>query len=237
MSRQRGAALLLVLWVVGLLSVMLGGLAMSVQLQQRQARWQGNHTQAAFAAQAGFNLAVANLLGGVQARWLADGTQHVLRFADSTLQISVVSERGKLDLNATPATSLVQLLRASGASAERSQTITQALRTRRNQVPLRMLEEFRQLPGMTYAIYDRALPFITVWSGNAQPDPSLATPALAKVLGLPRHRASAVDAGQILTVTSTATLASGFESRLKATFVLLPAYAGGKPYRVVRWQD
>jgi len=237
MSRQRGAALLLVLWVVGLLSVMLGGLAMSVQLQQRQARWQGNHTQAAFAAQAGFNLAVANLLGDGQARWLADGVQHQLRFAGSTLHISVVSERGKLDLNATSATSLAQLLRASGASAERSQTITQALRTRRNQVPLRMLEEFRQLPGMTYAIYDRALPFITVWSGSAQPDPSLATPALAKVLGLPRYRASAQDAGQILTVTSTATLAGGFESRLKATFVLLPAYAGGKPYRVVRWQD
>jgi len=237
MSRQRGAALLLVLWVVGLLSVLLGGLAVSVQLQQRQARWQGNQTQAAFAAQAGFNLAVANLLADGPARWLADGSDHALRFADSTLHLSVVSERGKLDLNAAPATSVEQLLRASGASDERSRTITQALRKRRNKVPLRMLEEFREVPGMSYALYDRALPFITVWSGTAQPDPSLAAPALAKALGLPRYRGPALDAGQILTVSSTATLPSGFASRLKATFVLLPGYAGGKPYRVLRWQD
>ncbi|MDH4846017.1 general secretion pathway protein GspK [Pseudomonas sp. BN505] len=237
MRQQRGAALLLVLWVVGLLSVLLGGLAVSVQLQQRQARWQGNQAQAAFAAQAGFNLAVANLLGDDSARWPADGTEHPLRFAGSTLRVSVVSERGKLDLNATPTTNLERLLLASGASAERSKTITQALGTRRNKVPLRMLEEFRELPGMTYAIYDRALPFITVWSGTAQPAPSLADPALAKALGLPRYRGVALDAGQILTVTSAATLPSGFQSRLQATFVLLPAYAGGKPYRVLRWQD
>lgn len=237
MTRQRGAALLLVLWVVGLLSVLLGGLAVSVQLQQRQARWQGNQTQAGLAAQAGFNLAVANLLRDGQARWLADGQVHVAHFAGSTLHISVVSERGKLDLNATPSTSLAKLLRASGATAERSKIITQALRTRRNQVPLRMLEEFRELPGMSYAVYDRALPFITVWSGNAQPDPSLASPTLASVLGLPHYHGPAPDGGPILTVTSQATLPGGFQSRLKATFVLLPAYAGGKPYRVLRWQD
>ena len=37
MKRQRGAALLLVLWVLALLSVLLGGLAGWVQLQSRQA--------------------------------------------------------------------------------------------------------------------------------------------------------------------------------------------------------
>ncbi|CAM3591418.1 General secretion pathway protein GspK [Pseudomonas reidholzensis] len=237
MSRQRGAALLLVLWVVGLLSALLAGLAVSVQLQQRQARWLNSQTQAAFAAQAGFNLAVTNLLRDGPQRWLADGQPHLQRFADSSLRISVSSERGKLDLNATPATSLEKLLRASGASVERSHTITQALRTRRNQVPLRMLEEFRELPGMTYAVYTRALPFITVWSGNARPDPGLAPPALAKVLGLPRQHGPALEAGQILTVTSEATLRDGFQARLNATFVLLPAHTGGKPYRVLRWQD
>ncbi|MDR6711381.1 general secretion pathway protein K [Pseudomonas hunanensis] len=237
MNRQRGAALLLVLWVVGLLSIVLAGLAISVQLQQRQALWQGNQTQAAFAAQAGFNLAVANLLRNDPTRWLADGQQHPLRFADCMLRVSVTSERGKLDLNASPASSLEKLLRASGASRATAKSITQALGKRRNEVPLRMLEEFRELPGMTYAVYARALPLITVWSGNTHPDPSLAAPALAKLLGLPRYNGPALDPGQILTVSSEASLPSGFTAHLKATFVLLPAHAGGKPYRVLRWQD
>ncbi|VVQ01772.1 hypothetical protein PS910_03877 [Pseudomonas fluorescens] len=237
MSRQQGAALLLVLWVIGLLSILLGGLAISVQLQQRQALWQGNQTQAVFAAQAGLNLAVAGLSSNGPTRWLADGQDHDVRFGDSSLRISVRSERGKLDLNAASAASFEKLLRASGASGQSAKTITQALVTRRNKVPLRMLEEFRDMPGMTYAVYARALPCITVWSGTSQPDPALAPPQLASALGLPKSRGLALDAGQIMTVTSDATLSSGFNARLHVTLVLLPAYAGGKPYRVLRWQE
>lgn len=44
MRRQRGAALLLVLWVLALLSVLLGGLAGWVQLESRQALWLRQHT-------------------------------------------------------------------------------------------------------------------------------------------------------------------------------------------------
>ena len=237
MNRQKGAALLLVLWVIGLLSILLGGLAISVQLQQRQSRWQGNQTQAVLAAQAGLNLAVAGLLRDGPMRWTADGQVHRVRFDDSTLRISVRSERGKLDLNAAPATRFEQLLRACGASGAQAKTIAQALVTRRNKVPLRMLEEFRDMPGMTYSLYRRVLPYITVWSGTAQPDPALAPPRLASSLGLPRRSGRVLDAGQIMTVTSKATLASGFGTRLQVTLVLLPAYAGAKPYRVLRWQE
>ena len=53
MKAQRGAALLLTLWVVALLSVLLGSLAMSVQLQLRQAQWQRNQTEGLLAAQGG----------------------------------------------------------------------------------------------------------------------------------------------------------------------------------------
>ena len=237
MKRQRGAALLLALWVIGLLSVLLGGLAVAVQLQQRQALWQGRQAQAALAAQAGLELAVTNLLSRDTQRWQPDGQLHVEHFAGSTLRIRVSSERGKLDLNAAPVASLERLLRAAGASSGRAKTITHALRTRRNKVPLRMLEEFRQLPGMDYALYQRALPSITVWSGTAEPEPSLVEPQLAHALGLRAGNGQVADAGQILTVYSEATLAAGFAAQVQATFILLPGYAGGKPYRVLRWQE
>ncbi|MFJ4064450.1 type II secretion system minor pseudopilin GspK [Pseudomonas sp. NPDC089996] len=237
MKRQRGAALLLALWVIGLLSVLLGGLAVSVQLQQRQALWQSRQAQAALAAQAGLELAIANLLSRDAQRWQPDGQLHVEHFAGSTLRIRVTSERGKLDLNATPVAPLERLLRACGAGSERAKTITHALRTRRNKVPLRMLEEFRQLPGMSYALYERVLPSITVWSGTAEPDPNLVEPQLARALGLRRGNGQVADAGQILSVYSEATLEGGFAAQVQVTLVLLPAHAGGKPYRVLRWQE
>lgn len=235
--RERGAALLLVLWVIGLLSVLLAGLAVSVQLQQRQALWRGNQTHAVLAAQAGLELAMVNLLRDGTQRWLADGREHVVPWAHGALHIRVVSERGKLDLNAASLTDLNKLLRAAGASTQDAKRVTQALRTRRNKVPLRMLEEFRQLPGMTYAVYARTLPWITVWSGNAAPDPGLAPPRLRQVLGLPRRSRPGVDTGKLVTISSTARLPNGFSSSLHATVVLLPGYAAGKPYRVLRWRE
>lgn len=235
--RQRGAALLLVLWVIGLLSVLLGGLAMAVQLQQRQALWRSHQTQAALAAQAGMELAVVNLMRVGPSRWLADGRAHALQFEGSALQVRVVSERGKFDLNTGALHPLEKLLRAGGASSEDAKRVTQALRTRRNKVPLRMLEEYRQLPGMTYAVYERTLPWVTVWSGNAEPDPALAAPELARVLGLPGRTRPGADAGKRVTISSIATLADGFSAQLQATVVLLPGYAGGKPYRVLRWRE
>lgn len=237
MTGQRGAALLLVLWVVGLLGVLLAGLATAVQLQQRLAHLQSDQAQAAFAAQAGVELAVTNTLRNDKSRWLPDGRPHALHFAGSTLRISLASERGKLDLNACSSMSLAKLLRASGATAQTATTITQALLARRNEVPLRMLEEFRPLPGMTQAVYDRALPFITVWAGTPLPAAGLAAPRLAGLLGLPSPRGSAPAPGPVLTVTSEARLASGFTSRLQVTLILRPAYVGNKPYRVLRWQE
>lgn len=237
MSTQRGVALVLALWVIALASILLSDLAVSVQLQQRQALWQRNQTQATLAAEAGVNLAVAGLLENGTQRWLPDGQIHTAHFAGTELGISVLSERGRLDLNAAPAPDLAKLLRACGATDQNAQIITTALEHRRNEVPLRMLEELRALPGVTFGLYECAQAYVTVWSGTPRPDPSLAPPLLASVLGLPRARGITADAGEIVTVTSAATLQNGFSSRLKATLVLVPAKEGAKPYRVLRWQE
>jgi len=82
MKRQRGAALLLVLWVLALLSVLLGGLAGWVQLQSRQALWLRQHTQTLLAAQAG----IAEVMA--QGQWVADGRSIALTFDDARLQVS-----------------------------------------------------------------------------------------------------------------------------------------------------
>ncbi|WP_110667964.1 general secretion pathway protein GspK [Salinicola halophilus] len=233
-KRQRGAALLLVLWIIALASLLLGNLAVSVQLQQRQAAWQHRHTQASLAAEAGVNLAVASLWRDDGQAWRADGAIHRARVADSELRIRIRSERGKLDLNAADEADLRALLQACGGPADRAAS---ALLARRDGLPLRMLDEVRALPGISEARYRCLLPDITVWSGYSRPDPAFASPRLARVLRLPRSDAALRDPGQIVSVSVEATLSDGFHDRLDVTLVTQAGGAGQKPFRVLRWQQ
>ena len=126
MKRQRGAALLLVLWALALLSVLLGGLVGWVQLESRQALWFRQHTQTVLAAEAGIALAMTD------PRLLADGRDIPLTFDDAQLHVSLRSERGKLYLvNAEP-DDFIRLALACGASQAQASQLAKALETRRD---------------------------------------------------------------------------------------------------------
>lgn len=239
MKAQHGVALLLVLWVLAVLSTLLGVLVATVQLQNRQAQWQAAHTRAVFAAEAGLSQAVMALQArDPKARWSADGRPHEVHFADAALAIGVHSERGKLDLNAASIQDVGRLLQTCGADPQSIGPSLDALVQRRNgPVPLRTLEEFRELPGIGFAIYRCLTPWITVWSGQAQPDPAFTPASLAKALGQPVVRAAGADPGQIFTVVSEARLPNGYRTTLQATLMLTSVKEGVRPFRVLRWQE
>ncbi|WP_342655215.1 type II secretion system minor pseudopilin GspK [Pseudomonas sp. F3-2] len=239
MNVQRGVALLMVLWVLAVLSTLLGALAATVQLQNRQAQWQVAHTRAMFAAEAGLSQAVMALQArDPKARWTADGVLHELRFDEAQLSVSVYSERGKLDLNAASTQDVGRLLTFCGADPQALASSLEALtRQRLDPVPLRTLEEFRQMPGMSYALFRCMAPWITVWSGQAQPDPGFTPVPLAKALGLPVVRSPGADPGQMFTVVSQALLPNGDRATLQATLMLTSVKEGARPFRVLRWQE
>jgi general secretion pathway protein K len=233
-------ALLVVLWVLALLSVLLAGLAGWVRLETRQALWQHQHTQALFAAQAGVGMAVAALLDRDPRRqWLADGQPHILNFDGNALQVRVFSERGKLDLNASAAADFARLLKTVGASNTQADDLEHALAQRRGagQAPLRLLEEARELPGMTQALYTALLPDITLWSGLDSPDAAFASPQLKRALNLAKGIPQVGDQGPILTLYSQAQLPDGFTTTLGVTLLLNASKEGTRPYRVLRWQE
>ncbi|WP_426199371.1 general secretion pathway protein GspK [Pseudomonas sp. DC3200b2] len=237
MSRQRGMALLVTLWVVALLSGVLAAVAGTVRLELRQARWQRQSTQAVLAAEAGISLAVLGLqANSPRLRWLADGQVHEHAFDGAILRISARSERGKLDLNSAPASTMVRFLQAFGADGPSAAQLTAALAHQREHSPLRTPEELRPLPGMSATLHERIAPFITVWSGQAQPDAALAAAPLARALGLPRVAGMALEPGQIFTITSRAHLPNGARATVRATLLMITAKEGAKPYRVLRWQ-
>mgnify|MGYP000217842372 CR=1 FL=1 len=239
MTVQRGVALMMVLWVLAVLSTLLGALAATVQLQNRQAQWQVAHTRAMFAAEAGLSQAVMALQArDPKARWPADGVPHGLRFDEAQLSVSVYSERGKLDLNTASPQDVGRLLTFCGANPQALALSLEALtRQRLDPVPLRTLEEFRQMPGMSYALFRCMAPWITVWSGQAQPDPGFTPVPLAKALGLPVVRSPGADPGQMFTVVSQALLPNGDRATLQATLMLTSVKEGARPFRVLRWQE
>ncbi|PMU89408.1 MULTISPECIES: general secretion pathway protein GspK [Pseudomonas] len=233
MRRQRGAALLLVLWVLALLSVLLGGLAGWVQLESRQALWHRQHTQTVLAAQAGVALAMADR------HWIADGRERLLTFDDAQLHVSLRSERGKLYLVNAEAHDLTRLALACGASPAQATQVAKALDARRKQglAPFRVLEEVRQLPGMSQALYRQLLPELTLWSDLDRPAPAFASALMRQALNLPQQSAQGADPGEVLVVDSRAQRPGGYEARLQVTVLLSPMEDGAQPYRVLRWQE
>ncbi|MCW6056578.1 general secretion pathway protein GspK [Pseudomonas fragariae (ex Marin et al. 2024)] len=237
---QRGVALLVVLWVLALLSLLLGGLAGCVQLESRQSLWLRQNTQALMAAEAGMNMAVQGLLDAAQRkRWIADGRVVSLRMDDTQLLVSIRSERGKLDLNSAPVADISRLLQACGAAKNQASGIAQVLESQRNggQSPLRVVEEVRQLPGMSQALYVRLLPEITLWSGLDRPDPAFASALLRRALNLPNQSAVGADPGEVLAIDTRAERPGGVTALLQTTVLLSPSEGGAQPYRVLRWQE
>lgn len=240
MKRQRGVALLLVLWVLALLASLLAGLVGWVHLQNRQALWQRQHLQALLAAEAGIGMAVlAQLDRQPERHWLPDGEVHALRFDQAELAVSLRSEQGQLDLNAASAGQIARLLQACGTAPENARQLAQAVDQRRgaHQAPLRMIEELREIPGMTQTLYQCAAPYVTLWSGLPEPDPRLAATWLQQALSLPRMSPSGTPAGSIITLQSRATLPGGYATTLRVTLLLNPSKEGARPYRVLRWQE
>jgi general secretion pathway protein K len=162
-----------------------------------------------------------------------------LRFDDAQLQLTVRSERGKLDLNSAVVSDIGRLAQGCGATKGQAAAVAQALESRRGTglPPLRVIEEIRQLPGMSQALYSRLLPEVTLWSGLDRPDPAFASALLRRALNLPNQSAVGADPGQVLMIESRAQRPGGFAARLQTTVLLSPSEGSAQPYRVLRWQE
>lgn len=198
--RERGFALLLVIWVLAILAVLATGFAAGTRSETRLAR---NLLEAAHAralAEAGIARATASLLDvDPRARWPADGTPQQTRFDGGDIQIRIEDEDGKIDLNLAPAELLsglcaelaidpdvcsalvdgVAARRRAAAAAEPQST--QGLRfgappakPDRQTAAFTTVEELRLLPALDAASFARLRPFVTVYAQSDHIDPAVA---------------------------------------------------------------
>jgi general secretion pathway protein K len=203
-TRQRGIALVLVLWVMALLAVMVVGFASDARTELKLARNQADAAEARAIADTGVSLALLNVLdNNEETAWRVDGATHSLAYGGGAIRVSVQDEGGKIDLNLAPPSLLAGLFRTLRiADAEPLAAAIQEWRRQHGgdpadgpvarTGPFLALEQLRAVPGVTAAAYTRAAPFLTVYTRRDRIDP-LTAPAEV-LLSLPGARPAEVEA-------------------------------------------
>jgi general secretion pathway protein K len=191
--RERGTALLLVLWVSVLLAVLLAGLAAATRSHGEAALYGSEHVRAELAAQAGLAHAVAGLNAQARSqRWIPDGRAYHFDFDGAKVTTRVVDVGGLFDLNATPTDMLQRLFVAAGADSARADRLAATLADWRTpptgaDAPaahglVRSIDQLAALPGMDPALFAKLQPAVTVFSGRNFPDASYAGPLALEAL-------------------------------------------------------
>lgn len=211
MAAQRGVALVLVLWLVALLAALVGAYASTARIEYMQGRVLHGAVVAESAARAGLEYAVVRLQDPDPGRaWLADGRSYRWRYAGADVELRIVDESAKIDLNAADLPLLAGLFRSLGAEPSGADAIAAAIVDWRDSdslsqaaggaedgqyaaaglpygakdAPFDTVAEVEQVLGMTPALYALAAPHLTVFSGLQQPDQRFASAEVLGALGI-----------------------------------------------------
>jgi len=199
-ARQRGVALVMVLWILLLVTISTGAYTLMARMDQLEAHTILSGTRARFAAEAGMNLALLSLRDPDETRRLVpDGRPNEFRYQGTVVEVRVTDERGKLDINAADEQTLFTLLTGHGLDADAAQLLAAAIEDWRDtdeverangaeletyeaaglgvgpgNRPFMMTEELLQVLGMPWDLYKKMEPGLTVYSNAGQPDPAYA---------------------------------------------------------------
>jgi general secretion pathway protein K len=262
--RDRGVALLLVLWLVALLAATVGAFALSARTEQLQGQVLARGLEVRGAARAGLEYAIARLAEtDEKRRWIPDGREYRWRFGDADVALRIVDEQGKVDLDMADAGLIASLLRQLGSDPQDAQRIAGAIVDWRDEdaltqpaggaeapeyaaagrdygpanAPFESVAEVEQVLGMTPALYARLAPLVTVYSGRAVPDPAYAPAAVRAATGLPPAPEGTVAGG-----SGTYSIESRASVRGRASVLRVVARIGGSglpgsAWTPLRWED
>lgn len=211
MNATRGAALVLVLWLVALLTALVGAFALTARVEHLQGRVLGETAAGQERARAGVEYALSRLQGSpLQPGWQADGRRYRWQFDDTRIDLRIVDESGKVDLNHADAALLAALLAALEVEPSRAQQLAGAILDWRDRDDLRQpvggaedadyaaaglpygakdarfesVGELQRILGMDAELYARLLPLVTVYGNRSRPDPRFAPAEVLTALGV-----------------------------------------------------
>jgi general secretion pathway protein K len=199
-DRTRGVAFVLVMWVIAMLSILLGSFALIARTEGLQSRHLFDTTTARYAAEAGLNLAVFGLSKtNPEQKWVADGRPYTFVFDQAEVEISITDDSGKIDINTADPITLKNLFVGVGVDEEKAEELADAIQDWRDpddlpslhgaeiddykavglpygprNAPFETLSELQQVFGMSYDLYMKIEPAITMFSGRGNPSAAFA---------------------------------------------------------------
>ena len=209
--RERGAALLLVLWLIVLLTALVGAFALSARVEQLQGQVLYRGVAGDQAARAGLEYALLRLGDAdPETRWIPDGRRYDWSFNGVPVEVRVVDESGKVDLNVADQALLASLLGVLGADPEQAGRLAAAIADWRDpddlgqvagaaedpqyaaaglpygakDAPFEAVSELELILGMPDALAARMAPHVTVHGGLSQPDQRYAGGEVLEAMGL-----------------------------------------------------
>jgi general secretion pathway protein K len=207
---EAGSITILALWTVVIVGLLLAAAMFTTRSQLRSTHNALAEARARLAAEAGTQLGLARLLRRSAAgSRLFDGTPEPWQDGSTAVDIAIVDEAGKIDLNEAPQELITGLLVAIGQPPEQALLLACNILDRRGQAGVScpepaepaqrrrgqrfaVPEELAQVPGFDAALYDAAADFVTVVSRASAVDPRVA--ARPVLLALPGATAGLVDA-------------------------------------------
>ena len=218
-SAARGAALLLVLWLLVLLSGLIAVFALTARTEALQGRALRTQVAGRHAAEAGIELAAFRMAAAdPAARWVPDGRANEMAFEGWALRIAVLDEAGKFDLNAAEPVQLARLMVVLGVEPARADQLAGAIQDWRDadvlvampagaedrdyeaaglpygakDQPFTTLSELQQLLGMDLATYRLLVPHVTVFTAAPAPEPAYASREVLAAMGLAPEQVEAI---------------------------------------------
>ncbi|WP_448244527.1 general secretion pathway protein GspK [Pseudoxanthomonas mexicana] len=211
MTGMRGAALLLVLWLVALLTALVGAYALTARIEALQGRVGSRGAMAQEIARAGMEYALVRVADrNPETHWQPNGRAYAWRFDGHDVQVRIIDETGKVDLNQADVPLLSRLMQALGEPPDASDALAAAIVDWRDaddlgqpvggaedgdyaaagrpygakDAPFETITELEQVLGMTPDLYARLEPFLTLYSGRGQPDATYAQGPVLVAMGM-----------------------------------------------------
>lgn len=211
-----GAALLLVIWLIALLTAVVGAFAMAARVEYLQGRTLSDGVVADEAARAGLEYAMTRVVDLDQTRqWLPDGRDYDWRYGDAQVTVKITDESGKIDLNAADLDLLAGLIQAEGVERTPARRLAAAILDWRDpdsltqaeggaedsdyssaglpygakDAPFETVAEAQLVLGMTPELFEKLAPHLTVYSGQGRPNEQYADAKVLQAMGVDAERA------------------------------------------------
>lgn len=218
-NANAGIALVMVLWILSLLTIIASTFVFSTRTDTQLMANLVGLARAQAMADAGIHRAIYALAtpSTDPARWQGDGRHHLWNFQDETVRITIRDESGKIDINSAHDDLLKGFFRFGGLNEQGITQLLDAVLDWRDEDSLRRangaeaaeyraaglsygpantrfqtIGELRQVLGMTEPLYRRIAGLVTVYSGQAGINSTIAPREV--LLALPGVSPAQVDA-------------------------------------------